>query len=102
MKKTVLAIIFVIASGHINSAFAYLRDGNSLLDDLQANKASALGYIEGVTDTGNNELFCIPPGTGSKQLKRVSYEFIKEHPEFIHHNAAYSVVKALETEWPCS
>lgn len=82
-------------------AGAYLVNGEMLLDDIEKRSAAAAGYVEGVTDTLNNSQFCIPAGTGTRQLKAVVKEYLVNNPALSAQPAAHSVSTALKASFPC-
>lgn len=84
------------------SANAYIVNGRMLLNDYEKRKIAATGYIEGVSDTGNNTLFCIPPGTGTSQLKTTVLDYLKSNPDVLEKPAAYLVTRAFEEVFPCN
>lgn len=84
------------------SANAYLVNGKMLLNDYEKRKVAAAGYVEGVSDTGNNKLFCIPAGTGTSQLKTTVLDYLKSNPDVLELPAAYLVTRAFKEVFPCS
>lgn len=84
------------------STNAYLVNGKMLLNDYEKRKIAATGYIEGISDTGNNSLFCIPAGTGTSQLKAVALQYLKSNPDLLEQPAAYLVTRSFKEVFPCS
>lgn len=82
-------------------AGAYLVNGEMLLNDIEKRSTVAAGYIEGVSDTINNSLFCIPAGTGTSQLKKVVKIYLEDNPALKGLPAAHLVSTALRASFPC-
>jgi hypothetical protein len=96
--KCLLFPIFIIAG----DAKAYLVNGEMLIEDISRRKALATGYIEGVSDTANNKVFCIPEGTTSGMLRKVAKQYLESHTDELSLPAASLVMEAFTTEYPCS
>lgn len=95
--KYLLFPIFII----VGDAKAYLVNGEMLIEDFSRRKALATGYIEGVSDTGNNKVFCIPEGTTSGMLRKVAKKHLERHTDQLTLPAASLVMEAFTTEYPC-
>ena len=100
MKLLFLNLLFLtwILSPH---AGAYLVNGEMLLSDIEKRSAAAAGYVEGVTDTLNTTLFCIPAGTGTSQLKAAVKDYLVNNPALSAQPAAHLVSTALKASFPC-
>lgn len=100
--KTYYAACLLLTGIFTGNANAYLVNGTMLLADVEKRKPAATGYIEGVSDAGNRNLFCIPAGTGTSQLKQTALEYLNKHPE--HHDlpAAVLISQAFKEAFPCA
>lgn len=73
-----------------------------LLNDIEKRNPVAAGYVEGVTDTLNNSLFCIPAGTGTSHLKAAVKNYLVNNPELNVQPTAHLVSTALKASFPCN
>ncbi|EPJ0597182.1 Rap1a/Tai family immunity protein [Enterobacter roggenkampii] len=93
-----LLLLTLVAPLH---AGAYLVNGEMLLNDIEKRSAAAAGYVEGVTDTLNTTMFCIPAGTGTSQLKAAVKDYLVNNPALSAQPAARLVSTALKASFPC-
>jgi hypothetical protein len=86
------------------AANANYINGNKLLDDLtgsNTDRAFALGFVAGVVDSYDGELFCTPRAANLGQLRDVVTQFLVRNPKERHRNAAAIVAIALVIDYPC-
>jgi hypothetical protein len=101
MKKLILTICLTLLS---LAASAQYVNGNQLHADLNgsnSDRAFALGYVSGVVDAFDEELFCTPRGAELGQLRDIVRQFLVQRPKERHRNAAAIVAIALVIEFPC-
>lgn len=96
-KYLFLSIMLLFTKSH-----AYLVNGEMLIEDISSRKALATGYIEGVSDTANTKIFCIPEGTTSSMLRNVAHHFLLNNPDQLAQPASRLVIEAFRSEYPCS
>jgi hypothetical protein len=116
MKKSSAALFLFIA--FFSYAEGAIVTGNKLYSDLSyeipktgktdpstllANShklVSALGYIQGVYDLNAGVSFSSFDDINVSQLKDIVLNYLREHPESRHQNAAGLVLKAYEEAFP--
>ena len=101
MKKLILATCLTALLSTANAQFI---NGNQLHADFNgsaADKAFALGYVSGVVDSFDEELFCIPVKAELGQLRDIVRQFVANNPKQRHRHAGALVVFSLATEFPC-
>src|SRR5262249_14507443 len=69
--------------------------------------AHCLGYIQGVMEAHeslrtllNGGLFCVPVRGTWDQFRKIFMKYADEHPETLHRDAVYILVRSLETTFP--
>jgi len=72
------------------------------LEDYEKHKPAVTGYIEGVSDMGNKNLFCIPAGTGTTRLKQIALEYMQSHADILEYPAAMLITRAFDKAFPCT
>lgn len=101
MKKLLLVVAFVACA----KANAEFFSGNDLLSNINSTDALermlALGYVMGVSDSGDSILHCAPAGVTAGQVRDVVKGALIASPGTRHHSADSLVVKALRNVWPC-
>jgi Rap1a immunity proteins len=118
MKLLLLALLLVVAF----PAFGQkeLRgpamDGETLhkrLTDFEAGSSkrvsgenqflafSGTGYVEGVTDGYNGDLFCVPYGVTTDELLAVVLKYLNDNPTSWHKSAIVDIGVALREAYPC-
>lgn len=94
-----LALLAPLAAG------AEFFSGNELYARLQASdqaeRASALGYLAGVFDTGVGVVHCAPPSVSLGQVAQLVAAQLAALPAHRHHPADVFVLLALKEAWPC-
>jgi hypothetical protein len=101
MKKLILTICLTALS---LAASAQYITGNQLHSDLtgsNTDRAFALGFVAGVVDSYDGELFCTPRAANLGQLRDVVQQFLVRNPKERHRNAAAIVAIALVIDYPC-
>lgn len=84
------------------NAHAYLVNGRMFLEDHEKRKPAVIGYVEGVSDMGNRDLFCIPTGTGTSQLKQIALNYMNSNSDMLEYPAATLITRAFNKEFPCT
>ena len=101
MKRLLIALTAALAF----SAQAQFVSGNILHTRANSTETHdriwAMGFITGVADAYDEELFCIPTGVNVSQLVDVTKDFIKRNPRERHLPAAMLVMLALVDTFPC-
>jgi hypothetical protein len=99
MKKMLLLLMFPVA------AHAQFWSGNTLLQKLNStdtvDKAVALGYVIGVSDSNQNSVHCSGPNVTGAQTRDVVQKFLTQNPSVRDENADLLVAVALGQAWPC-
>jgi hypothetical protein len=101
MKKLILATCLTALSLAANANYV---NGNQLHADLMgsnSDRAFALGFVSGVVDSYDGDLFCTPRGANLGQLRDVVQQFLLRNPKERHRNAAAIVAIALVIDYPC-
>jgi hypothetical protein len=101
MKKLILTTCLTLLSLGANAQYI---NGNSLHADLtgsSSDRAFALGFVAGVVDSYDGELFCTPRGANLGQLRDIVQQFLVRNPKERHRNAAAIVAIALVIDYPC-
>lgn len=102
MKRLILTTCLTLLSLAAQAAF---NNGNKLLSDLNSNDSGnrlfALGYIIGVVDSYDEELFCIPSTANAGQLRDIVHNFLRDNPKVRHEHAGAIVMVALVSQFPC-
>lgn len=99
-------IAILLATFMSLSANAEFFTGNELLSYITGQntgrKMIAIGYVQGVYDTGTGFWFCPPPvGVTAGQILDMTRMSIEASPENRHYPADMLVRKALVDAWPC-
>ena len=101
MKRLLIALTAALTF----SAQAQYVDGNRLLkfidSELWSEKGFAQGYIAGVADSYDEELFCIPPRVTLGQLHDLATSFIRRNAKERHRHAGALVAIAFVEAYPC-
>lgn len=88
------------------SAHAEFKDGNNLLDDMNASdyfsRGVALGYVMGVSDMGQGVVHCAPPNATAGQVQDMVKNYLTNTPAERHRSADAIVNKVLKSVWPCA
>ena len=102
MKKVMIAATLLLAL----TAHAEFKDGNKLLSQMQKEYAgndwfNAIGYVTGVVDAHNGNLFCAPATSTAAQLFDMTKQYLSENPAVRHMPADLLIAVALSKPWPC-
>jgi hypothetical protein len=100
MKHLLICLTLLLSS----AANAQYIDGNklhSLIRGDSTDRQSALGYIGGVADSLDDELFCIPTTANLGQLRDIVQKFLADNPNIRHRHGAALVAVALMEVFPC-
>ena len=113
LKRSVLAVVFVLLlSGSALCGSVFLT-GNKLLEICQADNivlgGKCIGYVMGVqdsyagldTDGFFQSPYCLPTNVTDKQLTRVAVKYLGDNPEKRHLNAQSLVLDAFIENFPC-
>jgi hypothetical protein len=101
MKKLILTTCLTLL---LSTANAQYVNGNQLHADMTGSnndRAFALGFVAGVVDAFDQDLFCTPQGANLGQLRDVVTQFLVRNPKERHRNAAAIVAIALVIDYPC-
>ena len=100
MKKVVLLLSVLAASAH-----AEFYDGNEILRRMQSSslvdQAIAVGYVSGVSDTGNNVTHCVPKSVTVGQVHDMVKNYLEANPANRHYTADSLIINLLKSVWPC-
>ena len=101
MKRLLIALTAALAF----SAQAQFISGNTLHTRINSTETHdriwAMGFITGVSDAYDGELFCVPNGVNVSQLVDITKDFIRRNPRDRHMVAAALVMLALVDVFPC-
>lgn len=101
MKKLVLCVALCATS-----AYAEFWDGNQLLERLNSSstvaRATALGYIMGVSDTMQGANHCPPENVTAGQLQDMVTNYLNNVPAQRHKTADTLVLLVLRGAFPCA
>lgn len=92
-----------LAAGSI--AHAEYWSGNDLHNKMNGNgtdKAIALGYVAGVSDTGQGVLHCSPNNVTLGQTQDVVAKYLRDNPQDRHNSADAIITHVLKSIWPCA
>jgi hypothetical protein len=100
MKRLLIALTAALAF----SAQAQYINGNMLHSYFQgtvSDRQFALGYVGGVVDALDDELFCIPSKANLGQLRDIVQQFLTNNPSVRQQHGAALVAVALMEVFPC-
>jgi hypothetical protein len=101
MKRLLIALTAALAF----SAQAQFINGNRLYERLtgssHGNTMWAIGYITGVADAYNGELFCVPQTVTVGQIKDITEQLLVARPQDRHLPADILIMFALVDVFPC-
>ncbi len=69
-----------------------------------------IGYVDGIDEMTNminitrepsKRAFCRPENATTRQIVRVVYKYLEDHPEELHEDAYFLAIKALQNAFPC-
>jgi hypothetical protein len=103
MKKFLVTLIMVPAMAH-----AEFFTGNQLLAKMNSTEVSeriqAIGYIQGVFDTGQHLKHCAPDNAGitAGQIQDITRSYLEKNPAVRNLSADLLITEALRKIWPCA
>jgi hypothetical protein len=101
MKRLLIALTAALAF----SAQAQFINGNMLLKKMNSDTWTeigfAQGYVTGVADSYDGELFCIPERVNVGQLVDLAKSYIVNNPKDRHRHAGALVAIAFVEVFPC-
>jgi len=102
MKKLAIAIAALALSA---ASHAQSWTGNDLLTRLQSDehgsRMAALGYVRGIADALQGEIFCPPDGVTYGQAYDVVANWLTVNAAQRHRGAGPLTIVALASTWPC-
>ena len=105
MKRTVPLIVVVLLVALSGWVWADYFNGHDLVKHMHsaASQDVALfrGYIAGVQDVYNGEVFCVPGHVRLSQAASVVVKYLTAHPSLRHLLAKQLVMNALVDAFPC-
>lgn len=100
MKKILAAILFIPTV-----ASAQYWSGNKLFSNINSSsdveRIVALGYVMGVSDTGQNKSHCSGTSVTAGQTRDVVKQYLERYPSIRDWPADLLVTLALAESWPC-
>lgn len=99
--KTLIAAALLAAT---TTASAQFVSGNSLHKDLSGSlgdRMFAMGFIAGISDAYDEDVFCLPPRTQLGQIRDVVTKFLIDNPKERHNPAGVLVLVSLMESFPC-
>ena len=101
MKKLICIALLASTSAYAGNFF----DGNKLLEQLDSKDLGfygmGVGYLMGVHDTSDGEIFCSPGVIKAGQLVDMVRNDLNRLPEMRHMPADVLVRVTLGRAWPC-
>jgi hypothetical protein len=87
------------------TAHAEFFTGNDLLakidSDSIVDRSMALGYVVGVSDTGDGVTHCPPANITTGQVRDLVKGHLTRNPGSRHYSADSLITNLLRTTWPC-
>ena len=87
-------------------AFADYLDGNEIQklsrDENSYNFELFRGYVAGIQDGYNGEMFCVHSDVRLSQAVAVVKKYLNENPNIWHLPAKIVVIEALKASFPCT
>ncbi|KTS71904.1 Rap1a/Tai family immunity protein [Pantoea stewartii] len=69
--------------------------------DNQVKGSAYMGFVNGVTDSFDGKLFCIPNGEKASKLYDYTINFIVNNPRLLKKDGSEIVILALRKSYPC-
>ena len=90
------ALVALPAAGQVFS-------GNDLLQRMTSESGAsiALGYVAGVSDAFEGDIFCAPEGATLRQASDMVRQWMTDNPQSRHLSGALIVAAVLRQHWPC-
>jgi hypothetical protein len=101
--RLLVGLLLLAASG---SASADYFSGNDLNQELLSSGrvidiAMFRGYVAGVQDVSNGQLFCVPEDVPLSQASAIVQKYLSDNPRLWNKPAKDLVVRALRSAYPC-
>lgn len=101
-KKLILSILLLFSVPSVQADYFYGNDLIKLMDSSRPNDiAMYRGYVAGVQDSFNGNVFCVPEKVRLSQASEIVSQFIKSDPKQWHEPSDYLVLIALKDAFPC-
>ena len=101
MKRLLIALTAALAF----SAQAQFISGNTLYERITSNNHGhtmwSMGYVTGVSDAYNGDLFCVPQTVTVGQLTDITRRSLESRPQDRHLPADILIMLALVDLFPC-
>ena len=105
MRKSIL----ILATAISFSATSGCLDGHKLMDLLEEQEVSPTGYssgyfdgyVSGIAEISVFTFWCPPDNVNLGQTARITANYLRAHPEYLHKDAYSLVVDALRAPFPC-
>jgi hypothetical protein len=101
MKKFLACALFAVST----LAHADFKSGNSLYSDMNSDDNTTyvfvLGYVAGVADALNGVVVCMPANVTIRQVRDISYRYLRDNPEQRNDDASILIARALKPPFPC-
>ena len=98
--RLAIALLLVCSTAH-----AEFFTGNDLLAKMDADsivdRSMALGYVVGVSDTGEGVNHCPPANITTGQVRDLVKGHLTKNPANRHYSADSLITNLLRTLWPC-
>jgi len=113
MLKYLLGLVVIIAA---NSSHAYMITGERLLNlgtafrdeatgnqsiENQINGSAYMGYVNGIVDSFDGKLFCIPVAVTASTLASDTLNYYEKNLGMINKKGSEIVILALRNKYPC-
>lgn len=96
---------FALAALAASPSFGQVLTGNDLLQRMASDspglRSMALGYVGGVNDSLDGDVFCAPEGATLGQAVDIVRKWLTDNPQHRHMSAAVLVAVILQRAWPC-
>jgi hypothetical protein len=102
--KNLVAVVMLVPT----LAYAEFFTGNQLLAKMNSTEVSeriqAIGYIQGVFDTGQYLKHCAPDNAGitAGQIQDITRSYLEKNPAVRNLSADLLITEALRKIWPCA
>lgn len=101
--KVLMVSTLIMVSFNVQAA---VFSGNDIVNALENEentvKAVLSGYIIGVHDGSNNNLFCTPKDATALQIIKVVDKWLINNQEKLHNDANELIIQSLSETYPCA
>ena len=104
MKKMAVGLMLVAGVAQADMGIGYI-DGNQLFSRMTGDHMEqmyALGYVAGVSDTGQGVTLCSPANVTVGQIRDMVKQHLTSYPGDRHIQADHIVIHVLKESWPCA